>query len=384
MHDETWRAAWYTDEGRALQDAVRRVYTEELAPLEARWTRQGEVDREVWRRAAEAGLLCAGISAEYGGLGGTFAHEAMIYYEQFRAGMPSFGNTLHSGIVAHYIEKYGDESQKRRWLPRLATGEWVAALAMSEPGAGSDLRSLRTVAERRGNEFVVNGAKTFISNGHQADLLCLAVRHDTGTRSQSLSLLIVEVAETPGFQRGRRLDKIGLKGQDTCELYFDSARVPCQNLLGAAEGQGFVQMMEQLPRERLIVALMGLGTIDRALGVTIPYVRSRRLFDGTLLDLQDVRFKLAEACTDASIARAFLAECIGRQLAGDLDAASAAKAKWWITDAQCRIVDRCLQLHGGSGYMTESPISQMYLDSRIQTIYGGANEIMKEIIARAL
>jgi acyl-CoA dehydrogenase len=383
MHDDTWRATWYTDDVRDLQHAVRRIYVEKFAPLEERWTRQGEVDRDIWRTAADAGLLCAGIDAEYGGLGGTFAHEAMIYYEQIRCGVPSFGNTVHSGIVAHYIAAYGSGEQKRRWLPRLASGEMVAAIAMSEPGAGSDLRSLRTTARRAGGHYLVTGSKTFISNGHQADLVCVAVRHDSGARTRNLSLLIVEAAETPGFVRGNRLDKIGLRGQDTCELFFDSARVPCSHLLGS-EGQGFEQMMQQLPRERMIVALMGLGTIDRALAETLRHVRSRQLFGGTLLDLQDVRFKLAEAVTDAAVARAYVTECIGRVLAGDLDAAGAAMAKWWTTDAQCRIVDRCLQLHGGLGYMSEAPISRMYLDSRIQTIYGGANEIMKEIIARSL
>jgi acyl-CoA dehydrogenase len=384
MSKERWRGRWYTEEVGILAQSVRRIFEEQFAPLEPRWRQQGQVEREVWALAGEQGLLCAGIPAEYGGLGGSFAHEAIIYYEQFRAGVSSFGNVVHSGIVAHYLAGYGTEEQKQRWLPRLASGESVAALAMSEPGAGSDLRSLRTTAVRRDDTYVINGSKTFISNGQLADLLCVAVRHDNEKRSKSISLIIVDTRESGGLRRGRKLDKIGMRGQDTSELFFEDVTVPAGNLLGGREGGGFAQMMAQLPRERLIVALIGLGTIDRALATTIPYVKERQMFGGHLLDLQNPRFVLADAWTEATIARSFLDDCVDRLANDELDAETASMAKLWVTEAQCRIVDQCLQLHGGYGYMADTPIAQMYLDSRIQKIYGGANEVMREIIARAL
>ena len=384
MRNERWRGRWYTEDVALLEDSVGRFYREEFFPCEMRWRQEGEVDRDSWLAAGEQGLLCAGIPEAYGGLGGSFAEEAIIYYEQFRAGVPSFGNIVHSGIVAHYLAAYGSEEQKHLWLPRLARGETVAALAMSEPGAGSDLRSLRTTAVRNGDRYIVNGSKTFISNGQSADLLCVAVRHDSAARSRSISLLLIDARQSTGLRRGRKLDKIGMKGQDTSELFFEDVSVPAASILGGEEGAGFAQMMTQLPRERLIVALIGLATIDRALAETIPYVKSRQMFGGRLSDLQHPRFVLADAWTEATIARSFLDDCVGRLVDGELDVETASMAKLWVTEAQCRIVDQCLQLHGGYGYMTETPIAQMYLDSRIQRIYGGASEVMREIIARAL
>lgn len=384
MLKDRWRGRWYTDEVQLLAQSVRRIYAEQFVPHEPRWRQQGQVEREVWTCAGAQGLLCAGIPVQYGGLGGSFADEAVIYYEQFRAGVSSFGNVVHSGIVAHYLAGYGTEEQKQTWLPRLASGESIGALAMSEPGAGSDLRSLRTTAVRQGDRYVLNGSKTFISNGQLADLLCVAVRHDNEQRSKSISLIIVDTRESDGLRRGRKLDKIGMRGQDTSELFFENVSVPVGNLLGGREGGGFSQMMAQLPRERLIVALIGLGTIDRALAATIPHVKQRQMFGGHLLDLQNPRFVLADAWTEATVARSFLDDCVDRLVNDELDAETASAAKLWVTETQCRIVDQCLQLHGGYGYMTDTPIAQMYLDSRIQKIYGGANEVMREIIARAL
>jgi acyl-CoA dehydrogenase len=375
---------WMTDELRILRDGVRRLYEQEFAPHEERWCKQGEVDRRTWQLAAENGLLCASIPEEYGGGGGTFAHDAVLFYEQLRAGVSSFGNTLHSGIVAHYILAFGTEAQRQRWLPGLAHGDFIGALALSESGGGSDLKAIRTRATPGPRGWRLNGSKTFISNGGQANLVLVAARTSDGGRAEDLSILVVETDTSPGFRRGRKLEKLGLHGQDTSELFFDDCDVDGDAVLGGEPGQGFAQMMRQLPRERLIVAVMALGTIDRALETTIAYVKQRRAFGKTLLELQNTRFKLAEAQTEARIAHVFVEHCVESLLAGTLDTPTAAMAKYWTTEVQCRVVDICLQLHGGYGYMLEYPIARMYLDSRIQPIYGGTNEIMKEIIARAL
>lgn len=378
------RSPWITDDLAIFQDSVRKFIERELVPHEDRWWKQQHVDRDAWRQAGEFGMLCASIPEEYGGGGGTFAHEAIIAYEQARAIASSLGTNVHSGIVAHYLLRYGSDAQKRRWLPKMATGEMVAAIAMSEPGAGSDLKNVKTRAVRDGDHYVINGSKTFISNGLLADLVCVVVKTDPDKGAKGVSIVVVETAGLPGFRRGRVLEKIGQKGQDTAELFFDDVRVPCANLLGAEEGQGFYQLMQQLPQERMIIALGALGSMERALDDTVAYVRARKVFGTDLIDLQNTRFKLAECKTNARIARVFVDDCIAKVLRGELDPETAAMAKWWCTQRAGEIIDECLQLHGGYGYMLEYPIARLYVNSRVSRIYGGSNEIMKELIARTL
>jgi len=380
--------AWMTDDVVLFRDNVRKVFEREFAPFEERWRREHLADRSVWRQAGELGLLCTSIPQAYGGAGGTFAHEAVVAYEQGRALVNSFSINVHSGIVAHYLLAYGSEVQKQRWLPKMATGELVAAIAMSEPGAGSDLQAVRTSARLEhgtsGDAYVIDGAKTFITNGHHADLVCVVVKTDAARGAKGVSLLMVETADLPWFRRGRLLEKIGQHGQDTAELFFDGVRVPATNLLGEAEGQGFRQLMQQLARERLLIAIGAAGMMQRAIDETLAYVAQRQVFGEPLLAMQNTRFKLAECQTDAAITKVFVDTCIARQLAGTLDVPTAAMAKWSATDKLCRIVDECLQLHGGYGYMTEYPIARLYADARVLRILGGANEVMKELIARAM
>jgi len=380
--------SWMTEDVVLFRDNVRKVFEREFAPLEERWRRKHLADRSVWRQAGELGLLCTSIPQAYGGAGGTFAHEAVVAYEQGRALVNSFSINVHSGIVAHYLLAYGSEAQKQRWLPKMATGELVAAIAMSEPGAGSDLQAVRTSArlERSGSgdAYVIDGAKTFITNGHHADLVCVVAKTDAARGAKGVSLLMVETADLPGFRRGRLLEKIGQHGQDTAELFFDGVRVPAANLLGDEEGQGFRQLMQQLARERLLIAIGAVGMMQRAIDETLAYVAQRQVFGEPLLAMQNTRFKLAECQTEATITQTFVDACIERQLAGTLDVPTAAMAKWSSTDKLCRIVDECLQLHGGYGYMTEYPIARLYADARVLRILGGANEVMKELIARAM
>ncbi|WP_116322647.1 acyl-CoA dehydrogenase family protein [Cupriavidus sp. P-10] len=379
---------WMTEDLEMFQDTVRRFIERELAPNEARWAAQGYIDRDVWRRAGQAGLLCASIPEEYGGGGGNFAHEAVITREMARAIFTSLGNNVHSGIVAHYLLNYGTEAQKKKWLPQMASGEMVAAIAMSEPGAGSDLKSVRTRAVREktanGDCYRINGAKTFITNGYHADLVCLVAKTDPEAGSRGVSLIMVETRELEDFRRGRILEKIGQKGQDTAELFFDDVLVPCDNLLGEQEGQGFYQLMQQLPQERMIIALGATASMHRAIELTTEYVRERKVFGQALADLQNTRFRLAECKTEATIAATFVDDCMMRLMAGTLDAATAAMAKWWCTQKNCEIIDECLQFHGGYGYMLEYPIARMYANARVGKIYGGSNEIMKELVARTL
>ncbi|CAG9168208.1 Acryloyl-CoA reductase (NADH) [Cupriavidus laharis] len=375
---------WITDDLAMFQDAIRKFIERELVPHEDRWWKQQHVDREIWRKAGEMGMLCASIPEEYGGGGGNFAHEAIITLEQSRAGVSSLGTNVHSGIVAHYILRYGTEAQKRHWLPKMASGEMVAAIAMSEPGAGSDLKSIKARAVRDGDHYVLNGSKTFITNGYLADLILVVCKTDPDKGAKGVSIVVVETENLPGFRRGRILEKIGQKGQDTAELFFDDVRVPCANLLGTEEGKGFYQLMQQLPQERMIIALGALSAMERAVELTADYVRERKVFGATLLDMQNTRFKLAECKTKAVIAGAFVDDCMARVLRDELDPETAAMAKWWGTQTSCEIIDECLQLHGGYGYMMEYPIARMYVNARVGKIYGGSNEIMKEIIARTL
>jgi len=375
---------WMDPELELLRDSARRFFETECAPHQEEWAAQKHADRAIWRRAGELGLLCAGIPEAYGGGGGHFLHEAVICEEQQRALVNSFSINVHSGIVAHYLLAYGSEAQKQRWLPPMARGEMVAAIAMTEPGAGTDLQRIRSTAVRDGEHYVVNGAKTFITNGWHADLVCVAVKTDPQAKAKGVSLLMMETRELPGFRRGRLLDKIGQRAQDTVELFFDNVRVPVSNLLGDEEGRGFAQLMQQLPRERLLIAVGCAATMQRAVDETLAYAQQRQLFGEPLMALQNTRFKLAECQTQATIARSFVDDCIARLQRGELDVPTAAMAKWWISDALCRVVDECLQLHGGYGYMNEYPIARMYADARVSRIYGGANEVMKEIVARAM
>lgn len=376
---------WMDDELLMLQDSLRDFYANEMVPHEARWQQQGHVDRDFWVKVGEIGILCASIPEEYGGMGGDFRHEAVIATEQFRAaGFSGFGNNVHSQICAGYILDYGSEAQKQRWLPKMATGEMVCAIAMTEPGTGSDLQNIKTTARLEGNEYVLSGSKTFITNGQQADLIIVVAKTDPTQGSKGISLIMVETAQAEGFSRGRNLEKLGLKSQDTSELFFDNVRLPPENLLGGREGQGFYQLMKSLPQERLVVALGGAAAMEKALEETVAYTAERRAFGKPLLEMQNTRFKLAEVKTVAHIARVFLDDCVAKHLRGELDATTASMAKWWVTQMQCDTMDECLQLHGGYGYMSEYPIANMFADARVQKIYGGSNEIMKELIARSL
>ena len=381
---DTPRQGWMDADLELFRDSTRRLFEKEFAPDEEKWRKQQHADREVWHKAGRMGLLCVSMPEAYGGGGGSFAHEAVVAAEQARAMVYGFSNNVHSAILAHYILNYGTEAQKRRWLPKMATGELVGAIAMSEPGAGSDLKSVRTTAVKEGGEYVVSGSKTFITNGLHADLICVVVKTDAQAGARGVSLIMVETKGLPGFRRGRLLEKLGQKSLDTAELFFDGVRVPEDNLLGGVEGRGFTQLMQQLPRERLLIAVGAVATMRRAVDETVAYARTRQVFGQALIELQNTRFKLAECETVATIAARFVDGCIERQLAGTLDLSTAAMAKWWTTQMNCQVIDECLQLHGGYGYMLEYPIARMYADARVGRIYGGSNEIMKEIIARAM
>ncbi len=380
----TYRSGWLNGELDQLRELARTFFAKEAVPHIERWAKQQQVDRDFWNKAGDLGLLCVSIPEEYGGGGGTFAHEAVLLEEQARAVESSWGNAVHSGIVAHYLLAYGGEEQKRRWLPKLASGEYVGAIAMTEPGTGSDLQAITTRAIRQDGEYVVTGSKTFITNGAQADLVIVAAKTDPSLGAQGVSLVVVETRDLPGFRRGRVLDKIGLKGQDTAELFFDEVRVPAGNLLGDAEGQGFVQLMRQLPQERLIIAVTAVAGAERAIELTLQYVKERTAFGKPVMTFQNTRFTLAELATKATVTRTFVDSCIERHLAGQLDVGTAAMAKWWSTQVGCEIIDECVQLFGGYGYMTEYPIARMYADARVAKIFGGTNEIMKELISRFL
>lgn len=378
-----YRSPWDNEELQMFRKQARRFVSEEFVPNEARWREQHRVDPEAWTKAGETGILLTDIPEEYGGGGGNFAHEVVVM-EELAFGGVHFGQGVHS-IAAHYILSYGSEEQKKNWLPRMAKGELIGCIAMSEPAAGSDLQGIKTTARRDGHHWVINGSKTFITNGWHTSLICLAVKTDTTQAGKKgISLVMVEAKGLPGYRVGRTLEKIGQHGQDTCELFFDDVRVPASNLLGGEEGRGFYQMMEQLPYERLTVAVGAAAVTEQAVAITTKYAKERGLFGKTLIDFQNTRFKLAECKTEAHIGRVFLDNCIERLIAGTLDTPTAAMAKYWLTDRQCAIVDECLQLHGGYGYMAEYPIARMWTDSRVQRIYAGTNEVMKELIARSL
>ena len=378
------KPAWAGEDVGMLYDMATRFLSEEIAPRYDEFEKAEKFDRESWTKAGEAGLLCASMPEEFGGSGGTFAHESAIIEAIGHVGVDGFGISLHNSIVAPYILHYGSEEQKKNWLPRMATGELIGAIAMTEPGAGSDLQGVKTVARKDGNHYRISGSKTFITNGQLANLIIVVTKTDPSAGAKGTSLIMVETDEVEGFERGRNLDKIGLKANDTSELFFNEVRVPTSNLLGHEEGQGFIQLMQQLPQERLQIGTGAVAMIERALAVTIDYVKERKAFGKALIDFQNTQFKLAELKTEATIGRVFYNNCVERHVAGGLDPVTASMAKYWLSDLQGKVVDECLQLHGGYGYMNEYPIARMYRDARVQRIYGGTNEIMKLLISRSL
>ncbi len=375
------RHPWMDEQIEAFREQVRRYVSAELAPQLDGWRRQGYIPREVWRPFGELGFLLPELDEAWGGAGASLAYQLVVQDELARAEMPA--NTAVHTIAAHYILDYGTEAQKQRWLPRLASGELLAGIAMTEPGCGSDLKAMRTRARRDGDSYVIDGAKTFITNGFTANLLVVAVR--TGEAgSRGVSLIVLETENLPGFSVGRRLEKLGQHASDTAELAFQSVRVPAANLLGGTEGQGFKQLMSQLPYERMLLAVPAAASIERAVELTVEYTLQRQAFGQAIASFQNTRFKLAECATLAHVVRSFVNDCVQRLLDGTLDDEAAYMAKWWTTEQQCKVMDECLQLFGGYGYMAEYPIARMYADARVQKIYGGTNEIMKDLIARKL
>jgi acyl-CoA dehydrogenase len=380
---EPYVSPWMNAELELYRANVRRFIAAEIVPHQQRWREQRHVDRETWLKAGELGLLLADIPERYGGSGGTFAHMAIFWEELSAVGECAFGTRVHS-VVAHYVLRNGTEAQKSAYLPKLASGAMICAIAMTEPSAGSDLQGIRTRAVRDGSHYIVNGSKNFISNGTMADLVVLVAKTDASAGPKGISLLLVQTAGLEGLRVGGIPDMIGRKGQDTCEMFFDQVRIPLEAVLGGVEGKGFSQLMNELPYERVAIGINAAAAIERATALTADYTRTRKVFGKPLFDLQNTRFKLAEAKTQAVVARVFIDWCIQKIIDGTMEADVASMAKWYLTDAQCTVIDECLQLFGGYGYMMEYPIAQMYADARVQKIYGGANEVMKEIIAYAI
>lgn len=375
--------AWMDADLQTYRDTVRRFVQTEIAAHEDKWREQQHVDRKLWNKAGELGVLLADVPEEYGGSGGHYGHMAVFFEELALAGDSAFGAHVHA-IAAHYILNQGTEEQKHKYLPLLASGEMVGAIAMSEPNAGSDLQGIRTSAVRDGDDYVINGSKIFISNGYLADLIVVVAKTDPSAGAKGVSLLLLETKKAPGFKVGRILEKLGQKGQDTCELFFDDVRVPAANLLGGVEGQGFYQLMKELPYERTMLANTAIGRIERALELTVEYTKERKAFGKAVFEMQNTRFKLAEVKAQAVVARVFVDNCVERMINGSMDAVGASIAKLYLSELECKVIDECLQMFGGYGYMLEYPITQMYADARVQRIYGGSSEIMKEIIARSL
>ncbi|WP_313234875.1 acyl-CoA dehydrogenase family protein [Delftia acidovorans] len=375
--------SWSTPELESLRATAVRFLETEMQPQDEAARQRGNVGHAIWRRAGELGLLCTDIPEDYGGGGGDFRHEAVIHEEMARRALSGMSNSVHS-IVAHYLLNHGTEAQKRKYLPAMARGELVGAIAMTEPGAGSDLQGVRTRAELRDGRYRINGSKTFITNGLLAGLILVVCKTDPAQGARGTSILIVETRDCAGFRVGRMLDKMGMKAQDTSELFFDDVTVPQDALLGGREGQGFYQLMGDLPYERLIIGLAALACMEGAYEATLAYVRERRAFGQAIADMQNTRFKLAEVATTLTVGRAFIDRCVEQLVAGTLDTATASMAKLWGSEAQGRVLDELVQLHGGYGYMNEYMVTRMYADARVQRIYGGTSEIMKEVIARVL
>ena len=374
---------WMDQDLSIFRDAAARFVEAEMVPNEDQWRKQQHVGKEIWRKAGAMGLLCTDVSAEYGGVGGDFRHEVVLYEELSRRGLSGFGQGVHS-ICAHYLVNHGTEEQKQRFLPRMASGELIGAIGMTEPAAGSDLQGLKTRAVRDGDHYVINGSKIFITNGFLASVIALVVKTQPGEGAKGTSILMVETENLKGFRVGRILDKMGMKSQDTAELFFEDVHVPAANLLGGSEGQGFYQLMGDLPYERAIIAVAAVAAMEGALAATIRYVKERKAFGKTIAEFQNTKFKLAEMATKTHIARVFVDDCIAKIVAGTLDTVTASMAKYWTTDTQQEVLDECVQLHGGYGYMNEYLVCRMFADARVQRIYGGTNEIMKELISRSL
>ncbi|WP_308724993.1 acyl-CoA dehydrogenase family protein [Metapseudomonas otitidis] len=372
----------FSPEHELFRDSVRRFLEEEAVPFHHQWEKDGHVDRALWNKAGESGLLCSHIPEAYGGVGADFLYSTVVIEEIGRLGLTGIGFSLHSDIVAPYILHYGSEAQKEKYLPRLVSGELVTAIAMTEPGAGSDLQGVKTTAVLDGDHYVINGSKTFITNGFLADLVIVVAKTDPKAGAKGTSLFLVE-ADTPGFSKGKRLEKVGMKAQDTSELFFQDVRVPKENLLGQA-GMGFAYLMQELPQERLTVGIGALASAEAALKWTLDYTRDRKAFGKAIAEFQNTRFKLAEMATEIQIGRVFVDRCLELHLQRKLDVPTAAMLKYWGTDLQCKVLDECVQLHGGYGFMWEYPVARAWADARVQRIYAGTNEIMKEIIARSL
>jgi alkylation response protein AidB-like acyl-CoA dehydrogenase len=371
-------------EHEEFRKSLRRFFAEEVMPHHERWEEQQHVDREIWKRAGELGFLCLTIPEEYGGMGADRVYSTVLMEEQTYAGASGIGFSVHSDIIANYIYNFGNEAQKKQWLPKMASGEAIGAVAMTEPGTGSDLQAVKTRAVKDGDDYVINGSKIFITNGYLSDIVVVVARTgDSGEGSKDISLILVE-AGRPGFTKGKPLKKVGMKGQDTCELFFENVRVPQSNLLGPKEGMGFIMLMKELAWERLIIAILSVAGAQAALDITLDYTRSRKVFGKPVAAYQNSRFKLAEMKSEIAIGQVFVDRCIELQLKNKLAPDAAAAAKYWTSDLLCKVVDECVQLHGGYGYMLEYPIARAYIDSRASKIYGGTNEIMKELIARTL
>ncbi|HBH33136.1 MAG TPA: acyl-CoA dehydrogenase [Psychrobacter sp.] len=381
MSIDTFKSNWMTEEHEMVYESALKMF-QSWEDKDEQWRENGKIDREAWNEAGEMGFLCASMPEEYGGGGGNFGHEAAILLAQAQANQAGFGGMVHSGIVAPYILKHGTEEQRKAWIPKLATGEYVGAIAMTEPTTGSDLQAIKTYAVKDGDDYIINGSKTFITNGQHANLIVLACKTDREKGAQGVSLIVVETDGLEGFERGRNLKKTGLSAQDTSELFFSNVRVPQKNLLGSVEGLGFIQMMQELPQERLIIALTGCGAIKLALELTLDYVKQREAFGRPIWKFQNTRFKLAEVQADYLAVRALCDSAVEAMIEGKLTAPQASLIKYWVTEKQCKVIDECLQLFGGYGYMSEYPIARMYADARVQKIYGGTNEIMKELSSR--
>ena len=376
-------STWQTNEHKLFSQSVRKFYETEMVPHIEKWNDSGIVDKVFWQKAGHSGIMGGSVSEEYGGSGGDIGFDSVALYEQARTGDASWGYGIQS-IVIHYLTAYGSQQQKTKWLPKLVSGEKIGALAMTEPGTGSDVQSIRTTAEKDGNQYLINGSKIFITNGQSADLIVLTTKTNKEAGAKGISLILVDTTEVDGFKRGKNLKKLGMKGNDTSELFFENVKVPLTNLIGSDEGQGFYQLMTQLPWERLLIGITALGSIDFALDETVKYVQNRNAFGKRIMDFQNTRFKLAEVKTKAEILRSFINDCITQLQQKKLNAATASMAKWWGSQTQNEVMNECLQLHGGYGFMMEYPIARMYADARVQSIYGGTNEIMKELIARSI
>ncbi len=379
----TFRRSWSSPELEQYRDTVVRFLVEHMQPQDEAARQRGHVGHALWRAAGQLGLLCTDIPEQYGGGGGDFRHEAVLYEEMSRRALSGMNAGVHS-IVAHYLLSHGTEAQKNRYLPRMAAGEMVGAIAMTEPGTGSDLQAIRTRAVADAQGYSITGSKSFISNGYLAGLVLVVCKTDPAQGSRGISILLVEAQDCPGFRVGRLLDKVGMKAQDTSELFFDDVRVGRDAVLGGQEGCGFSQLMTDLPYERLIIGVLALAAMEGAYEETLRYVRERQAFGQAVMEFQNTRFKLAEIATEIQVGRAFIDRCVEDLVAGRLDTATASMAKLWGSETQGRVIDTCLQLFGGYGYMNEYLIARMYADSRVQRIYGGTSEIMKEVIARAL